>query len=178
MISELMGRILSAVGAVILVMALFLTWYHIDRDVTQGTVDSTGWQTFTRLRLIILGGAMLLLISAVVRQTRAVLVGRTVLGLLLALLILRRIVDPPDLAFAVSSQAGVFAGLIGARWRSGGHLRESWDPDPHRHPAVPKLRRALPTAAERRTRSSSRPPRRSEALPSHAARRLPRCRAP
>jgi hypothetical protein len=37
-----------------------------------------------------------------------------VLGLLLALLILRRIVDPPDLAFAVSSQAGVFVGLIGA----------------------------------------------------------------
>ena len=114
MISELMGRILSAVGAVVLVMALFLTWYHIDRTAAQGTVDPTGWQTFTRLRLVILGGAVLLLASALVRQTRPVLIGRTVLGLLLALLILRRIVDPPDLAFAVSSRAGVFVGLIGA----------------------------------------------------------------
>jgi hypothetical protein len=114
MISELMGRILSAVGAVILVMALFLTWYHIDRTAVQGTVDPTGWQTFTRLRVVILGGAVLLLASALVRQVRPVLVGRTLLGLLLALLILRRIVDPPQLAFAVSSRAGVFVGLIGA----------------------------------------------------------------
>jgi hypothetical protein len=114
MISEPMGRILSAIGAVILVMALFLTWYHIDRTVAQGTVDSTGWQTFTRLRVVILGGAVLLLVSALVRQTRAVLIGRTLLGLILALLILRRIVDPPDLAFTVRSQAGVFVGLIGA----------------------------------------------------------------
>jgi hypothetical protein len=114
MVSELMGRILSAVGAVVLVMALFLTWYHIDRTAAQGTVDTTGWQTFTRLRVVILAGAALLLVSALVRQARPVLVGRTLLGLLLALLILRRIVDPPDLAFAVSSRAGMFAGLLGA----------------------------------------------------------------
>jgi hypothetical protein len=114
MISELMGRILSAVGAVILVMALFLTWYHIDRTAAQGTVDPTGWQTFTRLRLVILAGAALLLASALVRQTRPVLVGRTLLGLVLALLILRRIVDPPSLAFAVSARGGMFVGLIGA----------------------------------------------------------------
>jgi hypothetical protein len=114
MISELMGRILSAVGAVVLVMALFLTWYHIDRTAAQGTVDPTGWQTFTRLRVVILGGAILLLLSALVRQVKPVLVGRTLLGLLLALLILRRIVDPPSLAFAVAAQAGVFVGLIGA----------------------------------------------------------------
>jgi hypothetical protein len=114
MISELMGRILSAIGAVVLVMALFLTWYHIDRTAAQGTVDTTGWQTFTHLRLVILAGAALLLASALVRQTRAVLVGRTLLGLILALLILRRIVDPPTLAFPVSSRAGMFVGLIGA----------------------------------------------------------------
>jgi hypothetical protein len=114
MISEVMGRILSAVGAVILVMALFLTWYHIDRTAAQGTVDTTGWQTFTRLRLLILGGALLLFVSALVRQTRPVLVGRTILGLILALLILRRIVDPPASAFTLTTQAGVFIGLLGA----------------------------------------------------------------
>jgi hypothetical protein len=114
MINELMGRILSAVGAVILVMALFLTWYHIDRTVAQGTVDATGWQTFTRLRVLIVAGAALLFASALVRQSRPVLIGRTILGVVLGALILRRIIDPPDLAFPVSSQIGIFVGLVGA----------------------------------------------------------------
>ena len=42
------------------------------------------------------------------------LLARTVLGLVLAILILRRIIDPPDIADPVSSQFGVFVGLIGA----------------------------------------------------------------
>ena len=33
---------------------------------------------------------------------------------MLALLILRRIVDPPDLGFPISAQIGVFVGLLGA----------------------------------------------------------------
>jgi hypothetical protein len=107
-----MGRVLSAVGAVMLVAGLFLTWYHIERP--QGATETTGWQTFTRLRFAILGGAVLLLLSALVRQARAVLVARTALGVVLGALILRRIIEPPDLVADVSAQLGVAVGLVGA----------------------------------------------------------------
>src|SRR4051812_10964779 len=96
MIGTRAGRILSAVGATALIAGLFLTWYHIDRAV--GPTDTTGWQTFTRLRWLILLGAVVLLVTAVVRQTRAVLLARFFLGVVLGALILRRIIDPPNIA--------------------------------------------------------------------------------
>ena len=114
MLSPTIGRVLSAVGAVVVAVALVLTWYHIDRSALQGTTESTGWQTFTNLRWLILAGAAFVLVTALLRQTRPVLIARTVVGLVLALLILRRIVDPPDLGFPISAQIGVFAGLAGA----------------------------------------------------------------
>src|ERR1700754_4665981 len=91
-----LGRALSAVGAVLLAVSLALVWYHIDRPAAQGSTSSTGWDTFPRLRIILLVGALLTLVSAVVPQRRAVLIGRTLLGLVLAALILRRLVDPPS----------------------------------------------------------------------------------
>jgi peptidoglycan/LPS O-acetylase OafA/YrhL len=111
-ISQKTGRVLSAAGALTLAVGLFLTWYHIDR--TQGATETTGWQTFTRLRIVILAGAGLLLASALARQARPVLIARTLLGLALGALILRRIVEPPDLAAPVSAQLGVAVGLAGA----------------------------------------------------------------
>jgi hypothetical protein len=113
MISQRMGQFLSAVGAILLAGGLFVTWYHIDRG--GGAIQSTtGWQTFTRLRFLILAGAALLLVTAIVPQTRPVLLLRTLIGLVLGVLILRRIVFPPTIADPVASQAGVFMGLIGA----------------------------------------------------------------
>lgn len=114
MLSPTIGRVLSAVGAVVVAVALALTWYHIDRAALQGTTESTGWQTFTNLRWVIVAGAAFVLVTALVRQTQPVLVARTVVGVVLALLILRRIVDPPDLDFPVSAQIGVYVGLLGA----------------------------------------------------------------
>jgi hypothetical protein len=112
-ISQRMGRLLSAVGALLLIGGLFLTWYHIQRD--GGFVESaTGFETFTRLRIVILAGAVVLLLSAVVAQTQPVLIARTLIGLVLGVLILRRIVFPPDIADPVESQVGVFVGLVGA----------------------------------------------------------------
>ena len=105
------GRVLSALGAIIVVVALFVTWYHIDRATNAHT---TGWQTFPNLRIALLVGALIVLGTAVVAQTRAVLIVRTVVGLLLAAAILRRIIFPPDLAQAVTTQAGVYVGLAGA----------------------------------------------------------------
>jgi hypothetical protein len=108
-----MGRLLSAVGALLLIGGLFLTWYHIDR--ANGFVESaTGFDTFTRLRLVILAGAIVLLLTAVVAQTQPVLIVRTLIGVVLGILILRRVVFPPDIADPVKSQFGVFVGLVGA----------------------------------------------------------------
>jgi hypothetical protein len=113
MISQRMGRLLSAVGALLLIGGLFLTWYHITR--AGGFVESaTGFDTFTRLRLVILAGAVVLLLSAIVAQTQPVLIVRTLVGVVLGVLILRRIVFPPDIGAPVQSQMGVFVGLIGA----------------------------------------------------------------
>lgn len=105
------GRALSAIGAIVVVLALFMAWYELQpRDET-----TTGWQTFTNLRFVILGGGILTLLSALVAQTRPVLVARTILGLVLAALILRRIIFPPELVdTTVTSQAGVYVGLVGA----------------------------------------------------------------
>jgi low temperature requirement protein LtrA len=117
------GRVLSAVGAALLIVALFLVWYEIDRGTFTDT--STGWDTFPRLRVILLLGALLTLASAFPRQTGPVLIARTVLGLGLALLIARRIVDPPDIADPVSSQIGVFVALVAALGVAVGGLVDS-----------------------------------------------------
>ncbi|HEY8584409.1 MAG TPA: hypothetical protein VIL49_15735 [Capillimicrobium sp.] len=108
------GRALSAIGAVIAVLALFMTWYEITR--ANGVVEtSTGWDTFTNLRFVILIAAVITLGTALVRQTRPVLIVRTILGLVVAALVLRRIIDPPELVDStVSSQLGVWFGLVGA----------------------------------------------------------------
>jgi hypothetical protein len=133
-ISRKMGRVLSAVGAVLLVAGLFLTWYHIERP--QGVTETTGWQTFTRLRVVILGGALLLLASALVQQARAVLVARTALGVVLGALILRRIIDPPDVAGDVSAQLGVAVGLVGAIAAALGGLVDSGREVVERYPNI------------------------------------------
>ena len=107
------GRVLSAVGAALLIVSLFLVWYHVDRD-NGVTTTSTGWDTFPRLRDHHPGRRDPHARHALVAQVRWVLLARTVLGLVLAALIVRRIIDPPDIADPVSSQFGVFVGLVGA----------------------------------------------------------------
>jgi cytochrome bd-type quinol oxidase subunit 2 len=113
------GRALSAIGGVIVVASLFMTWYHIDRAVNAHT---TGWQTFPNLRIAIIVGAIVVIGTALVVQTRAVLIVRTVVGLVLAILILRRIIFPPDLVQAVTAQIGVYVGLLGALMVAAGGL--------------------------------------------------------
>lgn len=122
MLSPRTGRILSATGAVIAAAALFATWYHVDRVAALGDPDTTGWQTFHRLRVLVLAGTVLVLASALVRQARPVLVGRTLLGLILAALIVRRIIDPPVLDYAVTPAVGVYLGALGALLVAAGGL--------------------------------------------------------
>lgn len=106
------GRALSALGALVLILGLWMVWYHVERST--GTESSTGWDTFPRLRIIVLVGAILTIGTALVAQVRWVLVARTLLGLVLAVLILRRIVFAPELSDPVSSQGGVYAGFVAA----------------------------------------------------------------
>lgn len=108
------GRALSAIGALIVVLALFMTWYQVKRS-TGVVEDTTGWQTFTNLRFVILAGGIVTIASALPVQSRPILIARTLLGVLLFVLILRRVIDPPDLVDAtVTAQIGVYAGLVGA----------------------------------------------------------------
>src|SRR3954449_1195384 len=112
MLKPNVGRALSAAGAILLLISLVLVWYHVERPT--GIEGSTGWDAFPRLRWIVAGGAVLTLATALVRQVRWVLVARTVLGVVLAVMILRRIVDPPEISSPVVTQFGVYAGLLGA----------------------------------------------------------------
>jgi hypothetical protein len=106
------GRVLSAGGALLLLVSLALIWYHVDRPT--GVQSWTGWRTFPRLRWIIAGAALLTLVSALLAQVRWVLIARTVLGVVVGLLILRRIVDPPPLSSPMHAQPGLYVGFVAA----------------------------------------------------------------
>jgi hypothetical protein len=94
-ISERMGRPLSPAGVFLLISGLFVAWYHIKRSA--GIVDSmSGWETFPRLLVDILLGEIVLLISAILTQTRPVLGARAGVGVLVGLVILRRDVVERD----------------------------------------------------------------------------------
>jgi hypothetical protein len=125
LLSPRTGRILSAVGAALLAIALFATWYHVHRTADLGDPYTTGWQTFHRLRILILAAAAFLLVSAIVKQTRPVLIARTVVGLVVAGFIVRRILFPPDLAYAVTPEIGVYLGALGALAAAAGGLIDS-----------------------------------------------------
>ena len=112
MLKPNVGRALSAAGAILLLLSLVLVWYHVERPT--GVENSTGWDAFPRLRWIVAGGAVLTLATALVRQVRWVLVARTILGVVLAALIVRRIIDPPEISSPVVTQFGVYVGLVGA----------------------------------------------------------------
>jgi hypothetical protein len=114
MLNPNLGRVLSAVGACLLIVTLFVVWYDIDRTAAEGTTTSTGWQAFPRLRIAVLVGAVLTFVTALPRQTRPVLIARTLLGLGLAMLITRRIVDAPDLSVPLHPQPGIYGALAGA----------------------------------------------------------------
>jgi hypothetical protein len=114
MLNPNLGRVLTAVGACLLIVTLFVVWYDIDRTAAEGTTTATGWQAFPRLRIIVLVGAALTFVTALPRQTRPVLVARTVLGLVVGGLIMRRIVDAPDLSVPLHPQPGIWLAFLGA----------------------------------------------------------------
>jgi hypothetical protein len=113
MLNPNFGRVLSAVGAGLLIVTLFVVWYQVDNGAAAGMTTATGWEAFPRLRLAVLLGAVLTFVSALPRQTRPVLIARTVLGLAVGGLILRRIIDSPDYV-PHDPQPGIYVALLGA----------------------------------------------------------------
>lgn len=107
------GRIITAIGAVVLLVGMFLTWYQVVRS-NGFTENTTGWQTFTKLRFLLLLGSVGALVSVLMRQTRAIVLGRLAVGLVASALVIRRIVSPPDLPGAtVTAQLGIYIALLG-----------------------------------------------------------------
>ena len=70
------------------------------------------------------------------------LAARAVVGLGVGLLILRRIVFPPDLADPVSAEIGVFVGLIGALAAAAGGIVDASREVIERYPEMPFRRSA------------------------------------
>src|SRR3954454_10564037 len=87
------SRWLVGIGAAVLIAGMFLTWYHVVRP-NGFAEDTTGWQTFTKLRYLILGGGIVALASVMLVPTRLVRIGRVVIGLFIAAAVLRRIISP------------------------------------------------------------------------------------
>src|SRR5918998_5961151 len=114
MLNPNLGRVLSAAGACLLLVTLFVVWYDIDRSAAEGATTSTGWQFFPRLRVAVLLGAIGTLLTAIPSQTRPVLIARTLLGIAVGALIMRRIIDTPEISAPLHPQPGMYAALLGA----------------------------------------------------------------
>src|SRR3954470_8413410 len=56
------GRFITAIGAAVLLVGMFLAWYEVVRS-NGYTVNTTGWQTFTKLRFVLLLGSAGCLLS-------------------------------------------------------------------------------------------------------------------
>ena len=105
------GSVLTIAGAILIVVALPMTWYHADRATH---TELTGWAIFTHLRLWLVAAAALAVLSALLRQGRAAVIARAGLGLLAAAPVLRRIIQPPGHGVALHDRIGLWVALLGA----------------------------------------------------------------
>lgn len=124
-VRSLPGRLLTALGAIVLVVALALTWYRIARPPSVGAPAVSGWDVFTHLRIALVATAGLALLATAPAQHRAILALRTLAGLVAAGLVIRRIVDPPQAAEAVRAVEGVYVAAVGAALIAVGGLLDS-----------------------------------------------------
>src|SRR3954469_25014416 len=75
------GRFVTAIGAVVLLVGMFLTWYEVVRS-NGLTGHTTGWETVTNLRFLLLAGSAACLASVLAVQTRLIVIGRIVIGVI------------------------------------------------------------------------------------------------
>jgi hypothetical protein len=105
------GSLLTIAGAVLIVAALPMTWYHAERSYH---TELTGWGIFTNLRIWLVAAAALAVLSALLPQGRRAVFARAALGVLAGGPVLRRIVDPPGHGVRLDDRIGLFVALLGA----------------------------------------------------------------
>lgn len=105
------ARALTAIGALLVVASLPMTWYHADRVVHS---ELTGWGIFTNLRIWLVVAAVIALGSTLLRESRPAVLLRAVVGLLAGAPVLRRILSPPDSSVALHDRIGLYVALLGA----------------------------------------------------------------
>ena len=106
-----LGSGLTIAGALLILAALPMTWYHAERATH---TELTGWAIFTNLRIWLVVAAVLALLAALLPQGREAVVASCGLGLLAGLPVLRRIVDPPAGAVHLDGRIGLWVALAGA----------------------------------------------------------------
>jgi hypothetical protein len=105
------GSLLTIAGAVLIVAALPVTWYHAERA---SDTELTGWAIFTHLRIWLIGAAALALLSALLPQGRRALIARAALGILAGGPVLRRIIEAPGHGVRLDNRIGLWVALVGA----------------------------------------------------------------
>jgi hypothetical protein len=105
------GRVLTAVGAVLVIASLPMTWYHAERS---SHTELTGWGIFTNLRVWLVVAAVLALATVLFDRGRLLVAVRAGLGLLAGGPVLRRVISPPDAAVPLDNRIGLYVALVGA----------------------------------------------------------------
>jgi hypothetical protein len=144
------GDWLAGLGGVALLVSLFLPWYR----VAGGEGDLSGWEAFSVIDVLLalagLTGIGLAVLTAV-RRTPAVPVAFGVvggpIGLLAALIVLIRIVDPPGPNDLLGPGPGAWLSLAGALAVASGAWVSLRDERNRGVPAVPIEARPAPPAS-------------------------------
>lgn len=101
------GTLATAVGAVVALLALPLSWYSLS-----GASDGfTGWD-FTRVRWLVVAAAVVAFAGLVVPRSRISVLLRALVAAAAAVVIFLRIVSPPG--DGLDPQAGIYVALLGA----------------------------------------------------------------
>ena len=110
------GETLAAAGAVALLVSLFVPWYGLGPL----PLSATGWEAFAVLDLLLAAMALLGLavpVTALRYRTPAIPVGVALIaagtGMLVTLLVLYRLLDPPGPNDLVELRGGAWLGLAG-----------------------------------------------------------------
>jgi hypothetical protein len=103
---------LGVAGAVGLLAALHVPWYHVPRNAALGPATVTATQAFSAVG-VALGLAALLALGAAAAPGRRAAAAQLGLGLLAAALVARRLVDLPDVP---PEAPGAYVRADGARW--------------------------------------------------------------
>lgn len=100
-------------GAVLLIVALFLDWYDI---------GISGWDVFETWDAVLAGIAVLVLMAALPLPTPVGSVPWAALGPLAVGIVVLQLLNPPPAATGADPDLGAWLALVGAVFLVGGHL--------------------------------------------------------